>query len=705
MNGDRPVYDLLPVVHRIRDAEQGYPLRALLEVVEEQWRRLDADLDQLYDNWFIETCAEWVVPYLGDLLGVSGVRPLPDGVASQRAFVANTLRYRRRKGTVAVLEQVARDVTGWPARVVEYLPVLATTQHLAHVRPGVRTVELRGAEHLELVDTPFDTEAHRVDVRHIDSGRGRHNIPHLGVHLWRLTTYPVSGGDARAVDAGRGGWTFDPAGRDVSLFRPPRTETEVTQLAGEVNVPGPVRRRELLRLLAEAPGGTDPVAGIRVFLDGTPVALRCCDLTDWRRPTGGAADPPVAVDPVLGRLTLRAGLNPARVQVDFGYGHPGDVGAGPYDRRATTETALASSGTSWPAAGWQVGVSRDAEPVPGQVVRTIGEALRLWDARHEAEPGQVGVITIMDSGTYREDLTVVIPPGNRLILLAAAWPARIVAGVPVREPGVFVAAGGRPHLVGRITVTGTPDSASAASELVLGGLSVEGGLRVAAGELTSLVVANSTLLAGPAPAADDGWLTATGNPHLTVRLLRTVCAGVRSADLPGLGLVDSIAYAGGAAAAAGGADGAADGAVVALDVPAAAADIQTSTVLGRARLRSLVASNTILRGPVAVSHRQQGYARFSYLPLESRAPRRYRCQPEAGAATPIAPSFTSVDPAQPGFGQLAAGCPVEISTGADDGGELGAYHFLQQNRRVANLRAQFPHYLRCGLEAGVFFAT
>ena len=31
---ERPVYDLLPVIHRIRDAEQGLPLQALLEVTE-----------------------------------------------------------------------------------------------------------------------------------------------------------------------------------------------------------------------------------------------------------------------------------------------------------------------------------------------------------------------------------------------------------------------------------------------------------------------------------------------------------------------------------------------------------------------------------------------------------------------------------------------------------------------------------------------
>ena len=42
------------------------------------------------------------------------------GMKKADAEVAHTIGYRRRKGTAAVLEQLARDVTGWPAaRVVE----------------------------------------------------------------------------------------------------------------------------------------------------------------------------------------------------------------------------------------------------------------------------------------------------------------------------------------------------------------------------------------------------------------------------------------------------------------------------------------------------------------------------------------------------------------------------------------------------------
>ena len=63
------LYDLLPAVYRIRDAERGEPLKALCGVLADQIAVLEENLAQLYDDQFIETCADWVVPYIGDLIG------------------------------------------------------------------------------------------------------------------------------------------------------------------------------------------------------------------------------------------------------------------------------------------------------------------------------------------------------------------------------------------------------------------------------------------------------------------------------------------------------------------------------------------------------------------------------------------------------------------------------------------------------------
>ncbi|MBV8415597.1 MAG: hypothetical protein JO251_10360, partial [Verrucomicrobia bacterium] len=50
------------------------PLHSLLLVIQEQLAILAEDLDQLYDDQFIETCAQWVIPYIGDLIGYQSVK-------------------------------------------------------------------------------------------------------------------------------------------------------------------------------------------------------------------------------------------------------------------------------------------------------------------------------------------------------------------------------------------------------------------------------------------------------------------------------------------------------------------------------------------------------------------------------------------------------------------------------------------------------
>ncbi|MGH9762123.1 MAG: hypothetical protein ACREAC_14955, partial [Blastocatellia bacterium] len=106
------LYQLIPAIYRVRDAALGSPLKALLTVIAGQTAVLEEDLSQLYDDQFIETCAPWVVPYIGDLVGASGLRSATLGTLTPRAEVARTLGYRRRKGTAAVIQQLAHDVTG-----------------------------------------------------------------------------------------------------------------------------------------------------------------------------------------------------------------------------------------------------------------------------------------------------------------------------------------------------------------------------------------------------------------------------------------------------------------------------------------------------------------------------------------------------------------------------------------------------------------
>ena len=287
----------------LQDKRRRGPLKALLAVIAEQVAVLEEDLARAYDDLFIETCAEWVAPYIGDLIGARGLFVFPNAQFSQRALVANEIARRRRKGTAAALEQLARDVTGWDASVVEYFQLLATTQYMNHLRPenlsfadlrysrrldylntpsgraGDRPAPLAGeVQRSDYLNTPFDRVARNADVRNIESRRGRYNIPNVGVFLWRLGSYSITVAPAYKLDDRR--YLFDAGGFDTQLYNHPEVEDEITHLAEPVNVPMPLSRRVLDRHLETYYGLGK---SLLIYRDGQEVPIgdvRVCDLSD-----------------------------------------------------------------------------------------------------------------------------------------------------------------------------------------------------------------------------------------------------------------------------------------------------------------------------------------------------------------------------------------------------------------------------------------
>ena len=85
------LYELLPAVYRTLDAGQDEALKELFAVIAEQVAVLQEDANQLYDDQFIETCAAWVAPYIGDLIGFRPLHAVPEATLGARAEVANTI--------------------------------------------------------------------------------------------------------------------------------------------------------------------------------------------------------------------------------------------------------------------------------------------------------------------------------------------------------------------------------------------------------------------------------------------------------------------------------------------------------------------------------------------------------------------------------------------------------------------------------------
>jgi len=717
--------ELLPAAYRVADDATGGAVRALLDLLAAQFDALDADLEQMGEDWFIETCAPWVVPYIGDLVGEHLLAEI-EGVATPRARIANTIGYRRRKGTVAVLEALTRDTTGWPARAVEYYRLLETDQHLSDIRlDRPAFASLRDGDALELVGTAFDTEPYTVDVRRIATarftGRSRANIPNVGLHIYRLGSYWVPQATAQpAVLPADGRYRVDPLGQDVQLFNRPASETEIEHLATEPDVAAALRRRPLhedLDELREAlvagrmpqPRWFGDRSPIRVFRAETPAdpvievppeQLEVCHLGDlagppgWRRPDPGF----VSVDPVLGRVAFPDGDVPATVLVSTAYGFSGDVGAGPYDRSESVAALLDRP------IEWQVGVSRDVAPVPDTIFPTLGEAVAAWNAQPD---GTVGLIAVMESHVFDETLTganrVVVGEGSSLAIVAADWPELPVpGGLPGqlgRQTGRIAPLGVRPALLGDLEVRGSAAGGSPAPGTVaVDGLLASGSIEITTttGRLGRLTVAHSTLVGG---------IHSTGtNDALAVLVERSLLGQVKlSVSVPTLSIADSVVDIGGGT-----------GSVI--DARGAAVELDGVTVFGRSRVRQVEASDAIFTDALVADRTQVGCVRYSSLAPQSVTPRRFRCQPDTALAdnpdadadavrARTAPSFTSESPGDPGYGQLGRRCPSEITTGAADGSEMGAFGFLRSPQREANLLASLDEYLRFGLDAALIPET
>jgi hypothetical protein len=398
MNPRVPLYQRLPEIYRIRDAEQLPPdqLRAYLAAFEQVFSAIHENIEALYHDLFIETCDDWVIPYLADLVGTSHLKGDP---RTLRADVADTIALRRRKGTLGAIERLAANLTGWAARAVELRESLGWTQHLNHQRadaggrppladpaltrfhvPRGGTVPVRDPAMLSLLATPFDPFAYTIDTKPAVDDRLHFNLPNLAIFLWRLAAYrvrvtrpvfanplplsPIAGATGAAAQFGAR-FEFHPLGRPVRLFNTFRAEPpRLTQLD---EVPGPIPDARLttgseagnptayvdvdVYTPAAPPIGLDVgESGIQLFFPqadfaGETWTFRGDNLCAWenglRRPL---LNREIVIDPDIGRLLIGLALQTEVETVretllaGYTYGAVGEIGAQPIDHGERPQT-------------------------------------------------------------------------------------------------------------------------------------------------------------------------------------------------------------------------------------------------------------------------------------------------------------------------------------------------------------------------------
>ncbi len=755
------LYQLLPAVYRMRDAGHDYALQALLRVIAEQVNVVEDDVRQLYEDWFIETAEDWAVPYIADLIGYRPVsdagQPSDDTTAEGRALnrvliprrdVANTIAYRRRKGTLALLELLANDVAGWPARAVEFFKLLGWNQNIDHLHlHRAQTVDVRSVEKLALLNGPFDSLAHTVDVRRINSHRtiGRYNIPSVGVFVWRLKSYSVTRSRPHCEENVHPNcYTFSLLGQDALLFNRPEAETEATHIAEEANVPVPIRRLAFAKHPERFYGlgksfaiWTEGWAGFDAKQPVPIDAIIPANLSDWEYV------PPlkhIAVDPVLGRFAFpldQDQLPKKGVRVTYHYGFSADLGGGEYAR-----PILDPSPRAVEVADSQNPQNKTLQTVgpkfyrvgEGQPFHRVREAINHW---HEEKPPDA-VIEITDSGVYVEPIHLRLNADQTLQLRAANGARPIIRMLDWQT-----------DLPDALTVTMCRDSRFTLDGLLVTGRGAQfhGPQRNKPGDPrdpicgAEILIRHCTFVPGwelecdCTPVRDGEPSLELYNIRANVRIEHSILGAIQvhedevQTDPIPITISDSIVDATAPDKEAIGAPGYA--------VAHAVLTMSRCTLFGIVDVHAVaLAENCIFNNCLNVARRQLGCMRFCHVPYGCRTPRRYHCQPDLAAQTMeetlraaaaaqglpapsqaeldaakarerlrVQPRFNSERYGTPTYCQLSDNCADEIKRGADDESEMGAFHDLFQPQREANLLARLDEFTPAGMDVGIIHAT
>ena len=724
------LYNLLPTIYRIRDASQGEPLRVFMDALESEFRIVEQDIDALYDNWFIETCDDWAVPYIASQIGVYNPVDTRKLFPGQRRQVADTIAYRRRKGMVAILEHVLRDVTGWYVRLLEYWQLLSLTPHMRNITNKGHFVDLHHATELSMLGGPFETTAHVIDIRRLAPEtpnddpqsralQGKYAPDNVGVFVWRLQSYLMSLVPAKAItrvgerDLPPGCFTFDPLGRDMPLFTQAHAITTLTERSDAINLPCPIThvafaddlkayRAQHRHLNAEEDGFTEedlsrnslyygPERSLYVLLNGEPIPPRAvidADLSQWNARLGGDQEREhlVAIDVTLGRLQLLHKQPPDAndiVEVNYCYGFSGDFGGGPYTRPSIQDSIP----------------RQRINVLKGGKVSTLQQALKQWEAYYSTwmqqhpsdDDAQANrpryTIHIVDNGLYEGDLTIDLPRYADLVIEATN--------------------GVRPAIQGTITV----NSAHGNVHLQLSGLLLNGKLAIN-GSL-NLEILHCTLMPYGVETQHHPRNTAPTQIAIDHSIVGPVhLHNVKSELLVKDSIIDH-------------ASGVAIETVYTESEHGPIIDLQRVTIFGSVRVQELhQAQDVIFTAPVEVENQQCGLISFSYVSAHSHTPRREHCQPQRAIYSegntqvpegqsqatesekePAYPMFTSTHFGNPAYAQLDTRCSPLIRRGASNGSEMGAFNSLEQARRQDNISQMLDEYLPFGLEAGVFYVT
>ncbi len=669
------LWGLLPAIYRSLDSEsfdRNGPLREIVNRIAAQAAILRRGIDRLWEDQSIETCDDWVIPYIADTLATNLVASLD--ARGQRLDTAKTIYYRRRKGTVGILEEIASDITGWDAKVVEFFRRMGRTRHGldpeigmpqgrqfpdplqqaeglvgAMTRTGIGGwADLRNAYGASKARSAFDEFFHFADFRRGEGMIGWHNIPRLGVFLWRLESFGVDQTTPVAVKNCPRHFTFDPTGRQIPLYG---AASRTKQASFGDNWVSPQEFQlpaAISRFLIDA-----HIAELYAPSPGVPASLGV-----FRKPGFDYEIVPPAklkIFPEFGRFKITDGGLAGPFFGTYHYGFSSRIGAGPYDRRVLRQSL---------------------SPVPDPSTNVVGGGALGVTA-------PTGTTTIADSLTYT---TVGDVAGIKNVTVRALNKKRPLIRLAGPAPW---------------TLTGTEGS-----KLFLEGLFVSGADIVLAGRFDTVTLICCTFDPGdsnssaapPLALAVDGKLLAPSRLFIDGRILhlniersilgpiRTRAGGSVAEMVASDSIVQSIP------------DGGSND--NAIEEHNGIVRLERCSILGKISVHRLHASESILNDAATVENTQDGCIRFTAWSTGSVLPRRY----ESVETAPRAPLFTNRMFGQPGYAQLLetadqariSGAP-SIAEGAQNGSEMGAFSREKNAIKTRSLLIKYDEFMPLGL--------
>lgn len=736
------LWNLIPAIYRSVDSEnfgEKGPLREIVERIGAQAAVVRRSADRLWEDQSIETCDDWVIPYIADLLATNLVAGM--GARGQRLDVAKTIYYRRRTGTVGILEEIAHDITGWDARVIEFFRRLGRTRHSFDPEIGLPSetedcadnrklqlaeniigqwtgtpmggwADLRNAYGAAQAQSPFgiypvsrapsafDEYFHTADFRKGQGRSGWYNIQKLGVFLWRLQSFPVDFTTPVQYLNDNNSYTFDPTGREMPLFARSLPSSGADWVSRqEWQLPTPIST-PLLRVAL-----TNPAAQL------TPQELAFPTLLDLLSMNLLASQPLYAADSehvnALGIFT-KPGSDYEVVPASLIAACPIPANSNPqvvvFPELGKFKTLAGFNGTPFVTYCYgfpsTIGAGSYDRRVLGQPAPTPPSPLtRVTGGGKGLQTGltaltSTGTVQISDSLTYTaiqdvsniNDVTVITENTRRALIRTAPR-------------------------VAKWAFTGNDNQ----STLVLDGLFISGTDIVLQGTFATVILRCCTFdpgtavdTAGTLAKAVDGldlspshlWIEAKINQLIIDRCIVGPIATRAQGAIVTLTATDSIVQA--------------LGNEIAINLADGVVELSRCSVLGQAKMHHLSASESILDDLVNVENYQDGCVRFSAWSSGSVLPRQYESVQIAAGA----PLFTSRSFGQPGYCQLQPGVDnaiippppatpsgVSISAGAEDGSEMGAYANDKNPIKERSLLIKYQEFMPLGLVPIIIYVT